>query len=195
MSILAETSLMVSSEGLMKILVHICCANCAIYPVKTLREKGGDVRGFWFNPNIHPFTEYKNRLFSMKQLDVAWGLDVLYKDEYGLRDFLRNTAGKEDNRCEYCYIVRLEASALAARATGADAFTTTLLVSPYQKQGLIIETGRMLQEKYGVEFLAEDFRPGFREGRSMGRDMGFYSQKYCGCVYSEEERYMLRDKK
>lgn len=179
----------------MKVLMHICCANCALYPVKSMREKGAEVRGLWFNPNIHPFTEYKNRLSSMKQLDMMWGLDTLYKDEYGLREFLRNTAGKEEQRCEYCYSARLEEAASAAKSSGADAFTTTLLVSPYQNQGLIIEIGKMLQEKYGVEFLPEDFRPGFREGQRMGKDMGFYSQKYCGCVYSEEERYMQRGKK
>lgn len=144
----------------------------------------------WFNPNIHPFTEYSNRLGSMKKLDMMWELDTLYRDEYGLREFLRNTAGREAQRCEYCYTLRLEEAAKTARNVGADAFTTTLLVSPYQKHGLLVEIGRMMQQKHDVEFLYQDFRPGFREGRRIGREMGFYSQKYCGCVYSEEERYL-----
>ncbi|MCE5312497.1 MAG: epoxyqueuosine reductase QueH [Nitrospiraceae bacterium] len=174
----------------MKVLAHICCANCAVYPVMTMKRRGAEVRGFWFNPNIHPFTEYSNRLGSMKKLDVMWELDTLYRDEYGLREFLKNTAAEQARRCEYCYMVRLDAAASAAKSTGADAFTTTLLVSPYQKQGLIIEIGRVMQDRHDVEFLAEDFRPGFREGRRMARDMGFYNQKYCGCIFSEEERYL-----
>lgn len=170
--------------------MHICCSNCAVYPVSTLKDRGITITGFWFNPNIHPFTEYKARLDSVKLLEQLWSMELQYKDEYGLTGFVRNVAGKESGRCEYCYSVRLEETAKKAKELNADAFTTSLLVSPYQKFDLLIETGRMLEDKYSVEFLDEDFRSGFRSGRSKAKELGFYSQKYCGCIYSEMERYL-----
>jgi len=79
--------------------------------------------------------------------------------------------------------------------TGYEAFTTTLLVSPYQNHELLKQVGEEMAEKYGVEFLYRDFRPGFREGQNEARQLGLYMQKYCGCVFSEEERYLQRNKK
>jgi predicted adenine nucleotide alpha hydrolase (AANH) superfamily ATPase len=157
--------------------------------VKTLKERGISITGFWFNPNIHPFTEYSNRLGALKKLESLWGLNVYYRDSYDLKEFLRNVAGKEDARCSYCYMTRLEATAQKARETNADAFTTSLLVSPYQKFDVIGEIGKSLQEKYAVEFLFEDFREEFSQGRTMAKKLGLYRQKYCGCIYSEMERF------
>lgn len=119
-------------------------------------------------------------------------MKVEYKDEYGLKDFVRSVAGKEDNRCEYCYTVRLDEAARKAREINADAFTTSLLVSPYQKFDMIMDIGRMMQHRHSVEFFAEDFRKGFNAGRKMSKEMELYRQKYCGCIYSEMERYGRR---
>ena len=173
----------------MKLLMHICCANCATYPVAVMHEKGISLKGLWFNPNIHPFMEYKNRLDALRKLGGLWGLDIEYNDSYGLIEFLRNVAGREADRCEYCYSVRLERAAVRAREMNADAFSTTLLVSPYQKFDMLLEIGRAMQEKHSVEFYGEDFRAGYREGRRVARTMDLYRQQYCGCVYSEMERY------
>ncbi len=173
----------------MHLLMHICCANCALYPLKTLEKRGIEVRGLWYNPNIHPFTEYGARLAALKELEESWKLEVEYADHYGLKEFLRNVVHREDDRCSYCYRVRLEKTALAARELGMDGFTTSLLVSPYQAFDRIVETGMELQERYGVEFFAEDFRHGWREGVRLSRELGLYRQKYCGCIYSEMERY------
>jgi epoxyqueuosine reductase len=169
--------------------MHICCSNCAVYPLQTLRKRGFNIRGFWFNPNIHPFMEYKNRLDSLEKLQAIWGLDVDYIDSYGLTEFVRNVVSNEDRRCVYCYFVRLEAAAARAKEINAEAFTTSLLVSPYQNFDIIKEAGRQMQEKYSVEFYFEDFRPGFAEGRRMSVELGLYRQKYCGCIYSEMERF------
>ena len=79
--------------------------------------------------------------------------------------------------------------------TGFDAFTTTLLVSPYQNHELLIQVAEEMAEKYGVKFLYRDFRPGFREGQAEARELGLYMQKYCGCVFSEEDRYLRTNKK
>ena len=172
----------------------MCCANCALYPVSTLREKGVAVEGLWFNPNIHPYTEYAGRLDALRKLQESWKLDVTYIDYYGLEEYLRNVVGNEESRCSYCYTVRLGKTAEAARQMHADAFTTSLLVSPYQKFDAIIEIGNALQDRYDIEFYAEDFRGGFGEGRKWSREMGLYRQKYCGCIYSEMERYNERKK-
>jgi len=172
----------------MKLLMHICCSNCAVYPIAVVKQSGIDVKCLWFNPNIHPYTEYKNRLEALKKLEGLWRLDVTYIDYYGLREFLGNIVGNEDKRCEYCYTVRLEETAKRAKEINADAFTTSLLVSPYQKFDIILNIGKILQEKYDVEFYAKDFRNGFNEGRMLSKELGLYRQKYCGCIYSEMER-------
>jgi predicted adenine nucleotide alpha hydrolase (AANH) superfamily ATPase len=174
----------------MKLLMHICCANCCLYPLQTFASRGDTVSGYWFNPNIHPYTEYRERLNTLKALHEAWGLDIHYEDRYGLKDFVRNIAGHEEERCGYCYAVRLEDTAAKARAWGMDAFTTSLLVSPYQKFDSIIAVGSAMAEKYNIEFLSEDFRPGYHKGVALSKNLGLYRQKYCGCVYSEMERYL-----
>lgn len=174
----------------MKLLMHICCANCAIYPLNQIKNKGIDVEGFWFNPNIHPFTEYKNRLDALKNLQALWDLKVFYEDSYGLKEFLRNVVDKEDERCFYCYRVRLEKTAIRAKEINADAFTTSLLVSPFQKFDAIIDIGNMIERRYSIHFYIEDFRKGYAEGRRISKELGLYRQKYCGCIYSEMERWM-----
>lgn len=170
--------------------MHICCANCSLYPIQTILERGIKVHGLWFNPNIHPFTEYQARLGAVKELENRWGLDIDYKDYYGLKEFIRGVVNNEDDRCAYCYSIRLEETARRAKESGMDGFTSSLLVSPYQKFEMINEVGVSLQERYNVEFFTEDFRTGWRDGVKISRSLGFYRQKYCGCIYSEMERYL-----
>lgn len=129
------------------------------------------------------------------KLQELWGLDIDYAGDYGLIEFLKNVVNDEENRCRYCYFVRLEAAAARARETGAEAFTTSLLVSPYQNFDIIKEAGLMMQEKYSVEFYFEDFRSGFAEGRRIAAELNLYRQKYCGCIYSEMERHAGQKKK
>lgn len=172
----------------MDILMHICCANCAVYPLQDLRKRGVSVKGLWFNPNIHPEEEYRLRLGALRDLQDRWGLDVQYAGQYGLDEFLEAVEDHSGIRCEACYRIRLGETARRARAMGMDGFSTTLLVSPYQKFDLIAEMGRRMQEKYSVEFLLQDFRPGWRAGMSLSRQFGLYRQRYCGCVFSKQER-------
>lgn len=170
----------------------MCCSNCAIYPVQKLREMGHEIVGLWFNPNIHPYTEYQQRLSSLKRLQQAWGLEIIYKDYYGLEEFIRAVAFDEKNRCDFCYQWRLDVTARVAKEEGIDAFTTTLLVSPYQKFDRIIEKGNLISLSHDIEFLPIDFREGFRGAFSVSKELGLYRQKYCGCIFSEKERYMKR---
>ncbi|MBF0566562.1 MAG: epoxyqueuosine reductase QueH [Nitrospirae bacterium] len=178
----------------MKTLLHLCCANCSLYPVKTLRERGIEFSALWFNPNIHPLTEYIARLEAVKTLQSHWSLDVRYENRYGLVGFLRAVVNNEKDRCRHCYAMRLEETAKTARDGGFDSFSTTLLYSIYQNYGLIIETGKAMEQKYGVEFYVEDFRKGWHAGIAMSKAIGLYRQKYCGCIYSEMERFGKKGK-
>lgn len=173
----------------MNTLMHICCAPCANRPIALLREEGTAVTGFWFNPNIHPYQEYKARRDTLVDYAASIGLELTVQDDYGLRDFVRAVAGDLDHRCGHCYTCRLEETAKYAAGNGFTSFSTTLLVSPYQDHEGIRRAGEALAERYGVNFLYRDFRPGFRQGQGKARELGLYMQKYCGCVFSEEERY------
>lgn len=173
----------------MKILFHICCAPCAIYPYFRLKEEGIDAIGYFYNPNIHPYQEYRKRLDTVKEFAGRVGLDVSYRDEYDLDNFLARTVGKGTGRCEHCYRMRLDAAAAAAREHGAGAFTTSLFYSKFQKHDLIAGIGREMAAQHGVELYYEDFRRGWREGILESKAMGLYRQQYCGCIFSERERY------
>lgn len=182
----------------MKLLLHICCAPCSVMCIEKLREENIDITGFWYNPNIHPYTEYKARRDCLSEYSKVINLDVIYMEEYGLRNFTKNVINNLDNRCTYCYTIRLDETAKYAKENGYDAFCTTLLISPYQNHQKIIEIGNKIADKYGIKFYYYDFRPYFREGQNKAREMSFYMQKYCGCIFSEEERYskqIERDRK
>ncbi len=172
----------------MEMLLHICCAPCATYTVQALRDDGFEPVGYFYNPNIHPFTEYRRRLETLQQYAAAVELDVVYRDEYMLEDFIKQ-AMEVDDRCHLCYTLRLEAAARQASDMGIPVFTSTLLISPYQKHEMIKDIGESLASDYGVEFHYRDFRPGYKETYQMCRDMELYRQPYCGCIFSENERY------
>lgn len=173
----------------MKILLHICCAPCSIYPVEFLRGQGMDINGYFFNPNIHPYTEYSRRKDTLEEYAGKIGLKVIFSDAYLLEEYLRGVVYREEERCRFCYAMRLEQAARAAKRGGFDYFTTTLLVSPYQKHDLIRETGEAQGKKFGVPFYYQDFRPGYCEAAARSRELGLYRQQYCGCIFSEMERF------
>jgi predicted adenine nucleotide alpha hydrolase (AANH) superfamily ATPase len=173
----------------MKLLLHICCANCGIYPLERIKERGDEVVGYFFNPNIHPYQEFQKRLESLRQYSENVGLEVVYRDEYLLEEFLRNVSQRPEERCQYCYLVRLEATAREAKKSGFDQFSTTLLQSTHQNHQLIKETGERVAKEVGIPFYYEDFRQGWKKGVEVSKEMGLYRQQYCGCIYSEKERF------
>jgi hypothetical protein len=173
----------------MKILLHVCCGPCAVYPLKVLRELGHSVEGYFYNPNIHPFREFKRRISALEEMAGKEKFQVNIDDNYGLTEYLRRVVFNETSRCSICYDMRLEQTAERARTEGVDAFSTTLLYSRYQNHDLIGEKGEILARKYGVAFYYEDFRKGWQEGIDRSKSMGLYRQPYCGCIYSEQERY------
>jgi predicted adenine nucleotide alpha hydrolase (AANH) superfamily ATPase len=173
----------------MKIFFHICCAPCALYPYYRLREEGMVPTGYFYNPNIHPYTEYKKRLDSVREFSHRTGLEMMYRDGYDLDEFFTRVVGKGRHRCEQCYRMRLSAAARAAREQGFTLYTSSLLYSKHQKHDIIKALGRETAEECRIEFYYEDFRQGWREGIVESKAMGLYRQQYCGCVYSERDRY------
>ena len=173
----------------MKLLLHLCCAPCTIYPLEILRKDAGQVKGVFFNPNIHPYLEYKKRLDTVREYAAREGLEVAVAEGYPIEEFLLKTAALGKDRCSYCYEVRLRHTAEQARKGLFDAFTTTLLYSRYQKHDLIRATAEDAAREFNIPFYYRDFREGWDEGVRLSKEMGLYRQKYCGCIYSEKERF------
>ena len=178
----------------MNTLLHICCAPCANQCIKQLENEGFAVTGFWYNPNIHPFTEYRQRRNCLRDYAQEIGLSLVEKNDYALRPFVRCVAEDIENRCVKCYEMRLFETAKTAKELGFDSFTSSLFISPYQKHDLMKTVAERAAEVYGVEFLYRDFREVFKAGQAFAKEHGFYMQKYCGCVFSEEERYLKKNK-
>jgi predicted adenine nucleotide alpha hydrolase (AANH) superfamily ATPase len=175
--------------ALLKILLHICCAPCTIYPLRILRGEGNEVCGLFYNPNIHPYLEYRRRLDTLTSYADSEGLTVIREETYPVDAFLRQIAFREEERCRYCYHLRLSHAARIAKKGRFDAFTTTLLYSRYQKYDLIREIAAGVAEMQGIPFFCRDFREGWSEGVRISKEKGMYRQPYCGCIYSEKERY------
>ena len=175
----------------MKLLLHTCCAPCSVYCIETLRNEEIEPTVYWYNPNIHPYKEYEARRDCLKEYTKSIGVQAIFEDNYGLKEFCKNVISDLENRCvNYCYKVRLEQTAKYAKENGYDSFSTTLLVSPYQNHDALKKLGEKLAKKYGIEFVYRDFRVGFREGQRKARELGLYMQKYCGCIFSEQQIFI-----
>jgi len=157
--------------------------------IKSLRTEGIEPTGYWYNPNIHPYTEYRARRDALLGYAQTIGLALETEDFYGLRPFTRAVAGDIDGRCTACYAARMRQTARYAAEHGFTHFTSTLFYSVFQKHELMRAAAEDAAKEFGVAFLYRDFRPLYREGQTEARALGLYMQKYCGCVYSEEERY------
>lgn len=180
----------------MKLLLHTCCAPCSVYCIDALRKEGIEPTVYWFNPNIHPYMEYKARRDTLKEYTKSIEVEAIFEEDYGLREFCKNVIGDLENRCQqYCYPVRLEQTAKYAKEHGYDSFSTTLLISPYQNHEALKVVGEQIAKKYGLNFVYRDFRVGFRDGQAKARELGLYMQKYCGCIFSEEMSSFARQKK
>lgn len=179
----------------MRLLLHICCAPCSIYPIRQFKERGQDIQGYFFNPNIHPFTEWLKRKEALEQYSRETDLTLIVDKGYQMEEFLQTVVYRETSRCRFCYLLRLRQTAKIALKGGFDGFSTTLLVSPFQKHDIIRETGETVGEEFKIPFYYEDFRSGFKEGTLCSKELGMYRQQYCGCVYSEKERYFPKFKR
>ena len=173
----------------MKLLLHTCCGPCSIYPVKILREENIDIMGFFYRYNIHPYTECIKREETLKKWSQQIGLKIIFQDDYKLEKFLQDIVFRESKRCQICYYKRLKATAFMAVHGKFDCFSTTLLYSKFQNHQQIQEIGNAIAKETGVNFYYQDFSKGWKEGIEKSKKLNMYRQQYCGCIYSEKERY------
>jgi len=173
----------------MKLLLHICCAPCSIYPLRVLRRNQHEVMGLFYNNNIHPYQEYLKRQEALTQYARQIDLKLIIPDTYDMEGFLRAVVFRETERCRYCYFDRLKTAALMAKGGKFDAFSSTLLYSKFQKHDVIQSIGEAVGQEVGIPFYYKDFRAGWQEGVQVSKQLGIYRQQYCGCIYSEKERY------
>jgi hypothetical protein len=179
----------------MKILLHTCCAPCAIYPVEILKNQRFEVTSFFYRGNIHPFTECLKREQTLAAYADQIHLPVIYQDGYDLEGFLRKIIFHEKDRCAICYKSRLSETAAMAKIRGFDCFTSTLLYSKFQKHDMIKDIGESIGAASGIPFYYQDFREGWKQGIDISRKLNMYRQQYCGCIYSEKDRYYLAGKR
>jgi epoxyqueuosine reductase len=172
-----------------KLLLHTCCGPCTIYPLQVLTGMDIQVMGFFYRHNIHPYTECLKREDTLARYAADQGLKMIWQKEYRMEAFLRSVVFREADRCRYCYHARLTAAANIAKKGKFDAFSSTLLYSRFQKHDLIREIAQAVAEETGVDFFYHDFRTGWKQGVDASKALGMYRQPYCGCIYSEKDRY------
>ena len=175
----------------MKLLLHCCCGPCSLAVIDKLQEDTAisELAAYFFNPNIHPYREYRARREAWRQALENYNLPAYLDDSYPLEAWLQNVAATPEQRCDYCYQNRLWQIAQKTKELNYDAFTTTLLISPYQNHQQISEFAEQIAVENGLIFYYQDFRPDFRAGQQIALEMGLYKQKYCGCIYSEKARF------
>lgn len=174
----------------MKLLLHQCCGPCSIYPILYLQKKGDmEITAYFYNPNIHPMQEFYRRMETAVLVNNCFNTDYIIDDEYGLLEFTRSNSFHETARCEGCYSIRIKKVAAKAKELNFDAFSSTLLYSKMQNHELIKKICEKESEEIGIEFYYEDFREGWQEGIDLSKTMEIYRQNYCGCIYSEEDRF------
>lgn len=178
-----------------RILVHACCGPCLLYPLEVLHAAGWKTHAFFYNPHIQPYQEWQRRLEAARTVVAAFEVPMIVREDYELEEFFRQTAFRENRRCLYCYSRRLEAAARLAKKSGFDAFTTTLLYGKRQNHELVRHLGEQAASAFSIPFVYEDFRKGWAQGQQKAISMGLYRQQYCGCVYSERDRFAPKQKR
>lgn len=176
----------------MNILLHICCGPCAIMPAMLLQEEGYAIRGYFNNPNIHPLAEYIKRREGAGQCAEKLSFPIEFEDDaWNLPRWLERQLPKAESRdrCNFCIASRLDATAKKASELNLPAFSTSLLYSRYQPHEFIAEAGKKVASRYGLEFIYRDFRTNWQEGIDISKVWELYRQQYCGCIFSETERY------
>jgi hypothetical protein len=172
-----------------RILLHTCCGPCTLFPARTLKDSGWLVHGFFYNPNIQPYQEFTRRLDALRTVADHLALQLIVREDYELEEFLRQAVFRESQRCIFCYRRRIEETARLAAKSRFDAFTTTLLYSRMQQHDLIRSLAEEASNHWCIPFHYEDFRVGWAEGQNEARSLGVYRQAYCGCIYSERDRF------
>lgn len=171
-----------------RLLLHICCAPCLTATSAWFRYEGWQITGFFDNPNIHPWSEWERRASALRSYAPSIGLEVIYVEDYPLEQSLARLLSTSP-RCLACYEDRLGAAAGKAAELGIGRFSTTLLLSPYQDRDLLVRAGARAGAGHGVEFVDADLRSLYPESVRLSRSLGLYRQRYCGCIFSERDRF------
>lgn len=176
-----------------KILVHTCCAPCSTYSFEKLINDAYDITGYFYNPNLHPESEHDKRLDELVKYAEKRKYSLITEIEPAsvwfdsVKGFEQDKEGGK--RCESCFEMRLEKTALFAKHNGFDGFTTVLTISPHKNSSVINEIGKKIAEKHGIIFIEENFKKkeGFKKSLKLSDEYGLYRQNYCGCVYSQSD--------
>jgi len=175
-----------------KMLLHICCAPCSTHVIDILKADY-DLDGYFYNPNIHPESEYKLREKEVQRYADSNNIKII-REEYDAERWFELTEGmgdlpEGDRRCDICFEMRLERTAKYAKENGYDIIATTLSISPHKNAKKINEIGTKVAEKYHIKFLEADFKKkgGFERSIQMSKQFGLYRQSYCGCIFSKKE--------
>lgn len=152
--------------------------------------------GFFYNPNVHPYSEYLKRKDEVEKYSKEARLTVAYPD-YDVAEYFQYIVGSENqkNRCPVCWRLRIKKCAQFAKENDFDAFTATLLGSPYQDHEVLKNICEDIAKEAGVKFYYEDFRTGFKAAHDKAKTQGMYCQNYCGCLFSEKERIEKNDRR
>jgi predicted adenine nucleotide alpha hydrolase (AANH) superfamily ATPase len=172
-------------------LVHICCSVDSHYFLQKLQKEYPEEKltGFFYDPNIHPYSEYYLRLLDVKRSCNMLGIELI-EGEYDVENWLGTVRGLEHepekgSRCSVCFDRRFEISAKQAFEIGEKTFTSTLLTSPKKSLKQLQAAGDALGQKYGITFVAPDYRKasGTQEQNILAKEDALYRQDYCGCMF------------
>ena len=172
-----------------RILVHVCCAPCAISSIEHLLEECYKVTLFYSNSNIFPEDEYKKRLKFVRWLGEKFGVGII-EDTYNHLSWLEIIKGLENEpekgkRCIKCFDYNLKRTAVTAHKLKIPYFTTTLTLSPHKVSRDIFEVGKKYPGYISFDFKKGD---GIKRSYLLSKEYDIYRQNYCGCEFSLEQR-------
>lgn len=173
--------------------MHICCGPCATLPSRLFNEREVLYDGYFYNPNIHPKSEFDERMRNAQILADKRGFKLIVDTEYNEEGWIEYK--DMPSRCLGCYAIRFEGAFKYASKNHYKAVTTSLLISPYQQHDKVKELAEKASKKYNIPFYYEDFRDQYYDGQREAKEMGLYCQKYCGCISSFEDKLIEDIKK
>lgn len=171
------------------LLLHICCACCLCAPLEEFAKEGFEVTGYFYNPNIHPLLEFRRRMKALRVYQESNPIRIIYHEEYGLRDYLKNVDYEGTDRCKDCYTLRVRETARYAKENGFSSFSSTLLFSKHQDHEQVRTICEEASNRHGIKFTYRDYRHLTQKSHEIAKRKMLYQQSYCGCIFSEYERY------